>query len=85
MSDDNPSQQQEDDRDFEKTVPEHVNKEGTLHQGELGPKARRKHFFSPLDPAYAEAVHRDAAAVEYTDAEEVRCPPSQALPRSLIA
>lgn len=46
--------------------------EGTLHQKELGPKAQRKHFFSPLDPAWAEAVHRDAELVQYTPEEEVR-------------
>ncbi|KAF9564096.1 MFS general substrate transporter [Agrocybe pediades] len=54
----------------EKSTSEHSNKEGTLHQSELGPKAHRKHFFSPLDPAYADAVHRDAESVEYTADEE---------------
>ncbi|KAJ7846439.1 hypothetical protein B0H14DRAFT_2772903, partial [Mycena olivaceomarginata] len=29
-----------------------------------------KHFFSPLDPAYADAVNRDAETVEFTEAEE---------------
>ncbi|KAJ6481767.1 MFS general substrate transporter [Mycena sanguinolenta] len=48
----------------------HTNKEGEYHQGQLGPKPSRKHFFSPLDPAYADAVNRDAETVEFTDAEE---------------
>ncbi|KAK7042317.1 MFS general substrate transporter [Favolaschia claudopus] len=47
-----------------------VNKTGDHHQSQLGPKAERKHFFSPLDPAYADAVNRDAETVEYTEAEE---------------
>ncbi|GLB39778.1 putative MFS general substrate transporter [Lyophyllum shimeji] len=46
--------------------------EGTFHQAQLGFKAKRKHFFAPIDPAYADAVHRDAAGVEYTEAEEKR-------------
>lgn len=45
--------------------------EGTSYQEALGPKAHRKHFFSPLDPAWAEAVHRDAETVQYTPEEEV--------------
>ncbi|KAF8153184.1 MFS general substrate transporter [Crassisporium funariophilum] len=49
---------------------EHSNKEGTLFQSQLGPKPHRKHFFSPLDPTYADAVHRDAETVEYTIEEE---------------
>ncbi|KAJ7326311.1 MFS general substrate transporter [Mycena albidolilacea] len=48
----------------------HANKEGEYHQSQLGPKASRKHFFSPLDPAYADAVNRDAETVEFTAAEE---------------
>ncbi|KAJ6454545.1 MFS general substrate transporter [Mycena vitilis] len=44
--------------------------QGEYHQGQLGPKAARKHFFSPLDPAYADAVNLDAETVEYTEAEE---------------
>jgi len=51
----------------------HANREGTLHQSELGPKPKRKHFFSPLDHTYADAVHRDAEAVDFTPEEEVRC------------
>ncbi|KDR77295.1 hypothetical protein GALMADRAFT_66247 [Galerina marginata CBS 339.88] len=54
----------------EKSVSEHTNKEGILYQSELGPKAHRKHFFSPLDSSYADAVNRDAEAVEYTAEEE---------------
>ncbi|KAJ7805754.1 MFS general substrate transporter [Mycena olivaceomarginata] len=48
----------------------HANKEGEYYQSQLGPKASRKHFFSPLDPAYADAVNRDAETVEFTEAEE---------------
>ncbi|KAF8892997.1 MFS general substrate transporter [Infundibulicybe gibba] len=47
-----------------------ANTQGTAHQEKLGPKPKRKHFFSSLDPAYADAVNRDAAAVEYTEEEE---------------
>lgn len=57
--------------EVEKTSSQHTNKEGTLYQSELGPKAHRKHFFSPLDPAHSDAVHRDAESVEYTEDEEV--------------
>jgi len=53
-------------------ISDHPNKEGTAYQSELGPKAKRKHFFSPLDAAYAEAVHKDAEFVEFTPEEEVR-------------
>ncbi|CAA7268788.1 unnamed protein product [Cyclocybe aegerita] len=56
--------------DAEKSISEHTNKDGTLHQAELGPKPQREHFFSPLDSRYAEAVHRDAEMVEYTPEEE---------------
>lgn len=45
--------------------------EGTLHQLALGDQAKRKHFFSPLNPVYAEAVHKDAETVVYTSEEEV--------------
>ncbi|KII91689.1 hypothetical protein PLICRDRAFT_136092 [Plicaturopsis crispa FD-325 SS-3] len=58
------------DKDLEQVQIIEGNKEGTFHQSELGPKARRKHFFSVLDPSYANAVHRDAETVEYTEAEE---------------
>ncbi|KAJ7291058.1 MFS general substrate transporter [Mycena rebaudengoi] len=47
-----------------------VNREGDYHQSQMGPKPTRKHFFSPLDSGYADAVHRDAETVEFTEAEE---------------
>ncbi|KAH9474769.1 hypothetical protein JR316_0013234 [Psilocybe cubensis] len=56
--------------EVEKISSQHTNREGTLHQSELGPKAHRKHFFSPLDPAYAEAVNLDAESVEFSEDEE---------------
>jgi hypothetical protein len=47
---------------------------GTLHQNAIGDKAKRRHFFSPLDLSWAEAVHKDAEDVQYTPEEEVsRC------------
>ncbi|TFK31679.1 MFS general substrate transporter [Crucibulum laeve] len=49
-----------------------ANEDGTNHQSLLGPKPRRKHFFSPLDPGYADAVHKDAEEVVYTEEEERR-------------
>lgn len=58
-------------RDVETSVSEHLNPEGTLHQSKEGKKPIRKHFFSPLDVSYADAVHRDAATVVFTEAEEV--------------
>lgn len=45
---------------------------GTLHQNAIGHKARKRFFFSSLDPASAEAVHKDAETVQYTPEEEVR-------------
>jgi len=45
---------------------------GTLHQNAIGHEARRRFFFSPLDPVLAEAVHKDAEVVQYTPEEEVR-------------
>lgn len=60
------------DADVEKPIEAaSFNKEGILHQGKLGPKPSRKHFFSSLDPAYAAAVHQDAEEVEYSEEEEV--------------
>ncbi|OCH88702.1 MFS general substrate transporter [Obba rivulosa] len=44
--------------------------EGSFYQEQVGKKPRRKHFFSPLDGVLAEAVHKDATRVEYTEAEE---------------
>lgn len=48
------------------------NREGTTYQAQLAVRAHRAHFFSPLDPAYSEAVHRDAESVEFTADEEVQ-------------
>ncbi|THH18893.1 hypothetical protein EW146_g2180 [Bondarzewia mesenterica] len=47
------------------------NVEGTLYQSQLGEKSTRKHFFSPLDSTVAEAVHKDAEGVQYTEKEEL--------------
>ncbi|KAF8065095.1 MFS general substrate transporter [Lyophyllum atratum] len=44
--------------------------DGTYNQAQLGFKAKRKHFFAPIDAGYADAVHRDAETVEYTEEEE---------------
>ncbi|KAL4259179.1 hypothetical protein AB1N83_007018 [Pleurotus pulmonarius] len=46
------------------------NEDGTFHQLQLGPKAKREHFFSSLDPASADAVHRDAQSVQFTELDE---------------
>ncbi|KAJ3998253.1 MFS general substrate transporter [Lentinula boryana] len=54
------------------SVPSDAEREGTAHQNELGPKLKRAHFFSPLDPAVAEAVNLDAETVEYTPEEEYK-------------
>lgn len=61
--------------DGENHVPEHAKnlKDGTYHQHEMGAKVKRIHFFSSLDRSYADAVHRDASTVEYSEKEEV-CP-----------
>ncbi|KAJ3779007.1 MFS general substrate transporter [Lentinula raphanica] len=53
-------------------LPSEAEREGTARQNELGPKLKRAHFFSPLDPAVAEAVNRDAETVEYTADEEYK-------------
>lgn len=53
------------------TTSEHSNTEGTEHQAALGPQPQRKHFFSALNSAYAEAVNLDAEKVEYKPEEEV--------------
>lgn len=45
--------------------------DGTFHQSKLGPKPKRRHFFSPLDPTYAQALQSDAESVVYSDDEEV--------------
>ena len=39
---------------------------GISHQAKLGLRLKRKHFFSQVDPASADAVHRDAEVVEYS-------------------
>ncbi|EKM78465.1 hypothetical protein AGABI1DRAFT_129571 [Agaricus bisporus var. burnettii JB137-S8] len=57
--------------DVSKTARDEQASDGTLHQSGLGPPQRR-HFFSPLDPTWAEAVHRDAETVQYTPEEERR-------------
>jgi hypothetical protein len=44
---------------------------GTLYQNVIGTKAPRKHFFSPLDPTLADAVHQDAETVQYSPEDEV--------------
>ncbi|PFH50844.1 hypothetical protein AMATHDRAFT_75321 [Amanita thiersii Skay4041] len=49
---------------------EQIKKRGTYHQSLLGPKATRRHFFSPLDSTSATAVHKDAEHVEYDGGEE---------------
>lgn len=54
------------------SLPSDAEMEGTARQNELGPKLKRAHFFSPLDPAVAEAVNKDAETVEYTPEEDVR-------------
>ena len=49
---------------------------GTFHQTQVqatGIGKTRKHFFSPLSSTLADAVNRDAEAVEYTLEEEVCC------------
>jgi hypothetical protein len=48
------------------------NKQGTFYQFSTGLRStKRKHFFSPLDHALPDAVHKDAADVEFTPEEEV--------------
>ncbi|KAI0046772.1 MFS general substrate transporter [Auriscalpium vulgare] len=46
--------------------------EGTYHQLQLLTQRtpKRRYFFSPLNPAYAQAVHEDARTVQYTDKDE---------------
>ncbi|KAJ3868982.1 MFS general substrate transporter [Lentinula novae-zelandiae] len=45
---------------------------GVTHQGKLGARPKRRHFFSALDPNYAEAVNLDAENVVYTFEEDTR-------------
>ncbi|KAH0578448.1 hypothetical protein H2248_003594 [Termitomyces sp. 'cryptogamus'] len=47
-----------------------VGAEGTFYQAQLRLKPTRNHFFAPVDLVHAEAVHRDAETVEYSDEEE---------------
>ena len=58
------------DVDIEEARVEASNSEGTLHQAALGERAKRRHFFSALDREVADAVHKDAETVEFTEAEE---------------
>ncbi|KAF5365235.1 hypothetical protein D9758_005403 [Tetrapyrgos nigripes] len=62
----------QEEKDVEKVVgsSEHFNKDGTHYQSQLGPKLKRRHFFSPLDAAHADAVTKDAENVVYTPEEE---------------
>ena len=46
--------------------------DGTYHQNALGVKKTTKaSLISPLDPDYADAVHKDAANVVFSEEEEV--------------
>ncbi|KAG5350387.1 hypothetical protein C0989_011253 [Termitomyces sp. Mn162] len=54
-----------------------VGAEGTFYQAQLRLKPTRNHFFAPVDLVHAEAVHRDAETVEYSDEEEVSLTPSR--------
>lgn len=58
------------DVDIEEARVEASNAEGTFHQAALGERVKRRHFFSALDREVADAVHKDAETVEFTEAEE---------------
>ena len=58
------------DVDIEEARVEASNAQGTFYQGALGERVKRRHFFSPLDREVADAVHKDAETVEFTEAEE---------------
>lgn len=60
----------EKDIDVEDAHIEAPNTEGTLHQAALGPRIKQRYFFSALDHTVADAVHKDAEEVEFTEAEE---------------
>ena len=45
--------------------------DGTFHQSQLAPDAVKQGLFDKPDATLADAVHKDADAVEFTDAEEV--------------
>lgn len=57
-------------KDTEDCRVEEANADGTHYQSQLGEKLRRRNFFSPLDTTVADAVHKDAEFVEYTEEEE---------------
>ncbi|KAF9029572.1 MFS general substrate transporter [Hymenopellis radicata] len=59
-----------DDKEIVLTEDQSPNREGTAHQAALGPKPKRKYFFSPLDSTYADAVNLDAETVEFTPEED---------------
>ncbi|KAH9912232.1 MFS general substrate transporter [Amylocystis lapponica] len=48
---------------------ERTNAEGTFYQSQV-PKAKRRNFFAQTDNTRADAVHKDAETVEYTEEEE---------------
>ncbi|EPT00545.1 hypothetical protein FOMPIDRAFT_1036697 [Fomitopsis schrenkii] len=58
------------EKDVEEARVEASNAEGTLHQAALGPRVKQRHFFSALDREVADAVHKDAETVEFTEEEE---------------
>ena len=58
-------------KDTEASYEHSPDTEGTTHQSAIGPKPTRKHFFSPLDSTYADAVHKDAETVQFTPEEDV--------------
>ncbi|KZT64125.1 MFS general substrate transporter [Daedalea quercina L-15889] len=60
------------EKDFEDARVEDPNTEGTRFQAALGERAspRRLRFFSRLDSELADAVHKDAETVEFSEAEE---------------
>ncbi|EED84141.1 predicted protein [Postia placenta Mad-698-R] len=58
-------------KDVEECRVEDLNTQGTLYQLKLGGKAQKRHFFSPLEQDVADAVHKDAETVVYSQEEEV--------------
>ncbi|TFY79963.1 hypothetical protein EWM64_g4043 [Hericium alpestre] len=66
-----------DDIDVEKVAPEvadvePANADGTVHQTLLGDAMHKRVWFGKLNPECAEAVHKDAADVQFTEKEERR-------------
>lgn len=57
-------------KDVEECRVEDPNTQGTLYQLKLGGKAQKRHFFSPLEQDVADAVHKDAETVVYSQEEE---------------